>query len=1477
MTLCVTLITGFAAGPAAADLAPPVRVRLVSDLQAAKADVPVSGRLAVTCLAAGELKIEGMSGEGWTVSRLDAPRSIAAESGDVIMVEFTARPKSPASRLVFTCTFDGRPFRYGMDFSFENVRRMTGALPTVKLPDTDRDRALPRALHQNLHEFLATAEPAGPQPVGPVVRGNVPTGPLASPAGQAESIDEPSESTSGKTLTTVHGRFFYVRTDNVQMPAHTIMVEVYDDDGAAGDDLLGTTFTDAGGDFSIVVNSDDSGESEPDIYCVFSLLNGSVEVIEPTSGSRYSWVSAVFNDFSGTDLNIGALTPAQETLMPAVHVFTNVGRCWVFDNVMGYVMPAVTCEWPSSNWTSYNSQVIYINPITEWNEHAMAHEYGHFFDDEYSGVEPHNYCNGWCDDPPSCGHCTWCQESSVIAWTEGWANYHGYCFGTWYEGEWGIAPYATASYENLGTCDGSLHPADLTEGFCAALLQDMDDLDQDSHGVFGPYTDVLSGLRPHIFTVVDLDNPDGPVDFIQKFAARVPSIRPALWETAANCGYEVDSEPPGLVSNFTSPSHPLGVTSFDPTIEFTWDPAPDDMSGVAGYGLYIGSAPLEPSEVQDIDDVTSYTTPQLAPGSYYFCIRAVDRAGRWSNNYYSWGPMTIQEPEPADVTWFQQSGWTYPLVPRVAGDATMGDCLISPSLPGDANTTYWNIFGQNAGEASTGEGFWAFLNVDGESPHNAYWGAIAPGGYYYGPNRGPVTVRGGRHAFTCLHDATDAVPESDETNNAWGRQFVWRPSQMSPSVEITRESPPDPTGGWDQVTGGSVSYNCDGLRVDATGGWWNVVATWSDDPDQDIDVRHHFLSLGSEDGFGAYEAWSANADGLDYVVENRNMTNQDYWDAGVANFTPDVVADYHAYQAVSQIISYGDSLTVTMNHGQPVLIREFYVDSGEYGPASIVVDIDPAAGPIMVEYLPDDYTYGANYHTGQVQSDDGGRAWLDVNLATTGWHAFLVYREPANGLPQVDVTFEVQPEPADLTWWHRSGWYSPFVPRPTDDGTTISTPLPDTLYGWPIDATWLNLAVQNEGPADAPIPNDIYRDGEVFGYFNWPVMGGGARVSHNNFEVQFPSGRHVLSVYGDPHRTVEESDETNNAWGEQFIWSPLPVEINAVVRRLAPPPPIGGWDQMTTGEVLWYNCDGLRLPEGGWWTGMAVMPDPDEDVDVRLYPAGTGTKIGFDYYYTSSLWATGLSDYVLVNTNLTERAPFDIGVVQYGGTETGYTAQAAASTSIIADDGGVFGPFSMPAGEILAIYDFHLEQDLYLFLLEFTSGTADLGISLHPANIAFQAKSSALVAEWYGGPGGDEQLACDVPATGWYAVTVWKVGAADLPQSADYTLHVYRGLTGVEGEDVPPASGLVGAYPNPFNPQTKIAYDLARSSRVSLAIYDVQGGLVKQLVSADLPAGHHETMWRGRNSQGRQVASGVYFARLETSDVRQMVKLMLVK
>jgi hypothetical protein len=85
-------------------------------------------------------------------------------------------------------------------------------------------------------------------------------------------------------------------------------------------------------------------------------------------------------------------------------------------------------------------------------------------------------------------------------------------------------------------------------------------------------------------------------------------------------------------------------------------------------------------------------------------------------------------------------------------------------------------------------------------------------------------------------------------------------------------------------------------------------------------------------------------------------------------------------------------------------------------------------------------------------------------------------------------------------------------------------------------------------------------------------------------------------------------------------------------------------------------------------------------------------------------------------------------------------------------------------------------------------------------------------------------------------------------------------------------------FPNPFNPTTKIQYQLPTDSRVTLKVYDVLGREVTTLLNDIRPAGYHDAQWDAGN-----VASGVYFYRMEAealtggSGFQQIKKLLVVK
>ncbi len=96
-------------------------------------------------------------------------------------------------------------------------------------------------------------------------------------------------------------------------------------------------------------------------------------------------------------------------------------------------------------------------------------------------------------------------------------------------------------------------------------------------------------------------------------------------------------------------------------------------------------------------------------------------------------------------------------------------------------------------------------------------------------------------------------------------------------------------------------------------------------------------------------------------------------------------------------------------------------------------------------------------------------------------------------------------------------------------------------------------------------------------------------------------------------------------------------------------------------------------------------------------------------------------------------------------------------------------------------------------------------------------------------------------------------------------------------ESLPTHVQLRGNYPNPFNPSTRIAFDLPRDMNVRLSIYDIRGHLVKMLVDESLSAGSQEILWDGSDSRGGNVSSGIYLYRLETPDGMKAGRMTLSK
>ncbi|MDP6751721.1 MAG: T9SS type A sorting domain-containing protein, partial [Candidatus Poribacteria bacterium] len=107
-------------------------------------------------------------------------------------------------------------------------------------------------------------------------------------------------------------------------------------------------------------------------------------------------------------------------------------------------------------------------------------------------------------------------------------------------------------------------------------------------------------------------------------------------------------------------------------------------------------------------------------------------------------------------------------------------------------------------------------------------------------------------------------------------------------------------------------------------------------------------------------------------------------------------------------------------------------------------------------------------------------------------------------------------------------------------------------------------------------------------------------------------------------------------------------------------------------------------------------------------------------------------------------------------------------------------------------------------------------------------------------------------------------------------------LQAILPERLPITTQLLANYPNPFNPETWIPFELSQDAAVTVTIYDVQGKRVRQLQLGLVTAGRYVTAdqaayWDGKTETGQVVASGTYFYQLRAGDYTETRKMVILK
>ncbi len=271
------------------------------------------------------------------------------------------------------------------------------------------------------------------------------------------------------------------------------------------------------------------------------------------------------------------------------------------------------------------------------------------------------------------------------------------------------------------------------------------------------------------------------------------------------------------------------------------------------------------------------------------------------------------------------------------------------------------------------------------------------------------------------------------------------------------------------------------------------------------------------------------------------------------------------------------------------------------------------------------------------------------------------------------------------------------------------------------------------------------------------------------------------------------------------------------------------------------------------WAGVGLA-----DVIFDSYPKYTGGGYGFsgpnciltytDYDEAQRFVVPSGSDYTLDHLVLA----LEHWIGNYRGVDVCLMSEAPGDT--VPDVVLAYAPTFYVSG------DDHVDVDVYIpdcpvlqadstyWIACSTSGDAYFSWNMSTGTLGYRAFRTN------GGPWGFQ----------YRTISAWKVYATPVPVAVDV------GPT-------PSVDLFLWNSPNPFNPATVIRFDLPEASRVKLAIYDIQGRLLRTLVDADLPQGDHKADWDGRNERGRNQASGVYFAVLRAGDRSVTLRLGLLR
>jgi len=402
--------------------------------------------------------------------------------------------------------------------------------------------------------------------------------------------------------------------------------------------------------------------------------------------------------------------------------------------------------------------------------------------------------------------------------------------------------------------------------------------------------------------------------------------------------------------------------------------------------------------------------------------------------------------------------------------------------------------------------------------------------------------------------------------------------------------------------------------------------------------------------------------------------------------------------------------------------------------------------------------------------------------------------------------------------------------------------------------------------------------------------------SNANFTIQVSGGTYATL----PYTTGFESGALDSYWQSA-------ITANGRVRVLnTNTPHLGSWhlvmDDATSGGYSQTEAR-LRLNLSGqtqvqlvfWWKDFG---DETQTQDGIYFSSNGGTSYTKVYSlnpasYSNNVWrqVTLDLDALAAGAGLALTSTFVVKFQQYDDypiTTDGMAFDDIAVTAVTGGGGSYItaesetnntsGTADGPVGSAVAVtgtISSSTDTDWFYFDVG-TAGSININLAIgSSADLDWFLYNSSLTEVARGYTVANPETGNYTAAVGRYYLMVDGYQTA----TSSYTLTVTGGLAkaGDGIAQVPGVSALHQNAPNPFNPTTTIAFDLARDGHVSMLVYDARGRAVATLVDKTLAAGRHMVRFDGRDRHGDRLPSGMYLYRIQSGEFTQVRKMLLVK